>query len=376
MKSPLFFFIFSLYSFTLFAQTAPNFTITTTDGQVRKLHEDYLDKGKTVMLKLFFTTCPFCINISPKVQKLYEKWGSGNNGVEFISLAVLQSNTNALVKAYKTAHNETFLGAGSDGGSMNAVLPYTSGQFGPYFGAPTFVVIGPDKKVIYDPSGNSDDETISNLDEAIESTRPKTEVVSGFVMNACQKPLKDVSIKLFIDGVDTLITKTDTLGKYKFNFPTGSQSTSNSKFRVALNINYETNIYPCLTTADLVAINKFILKVDTNFTPIQKKICDVNGDNKVSTADMIKIRKVILIIDDSFNGKVFNIGTDSVGYQRNDTLWSIPKTSSGPYNYLNFSFNYIGDANCSCKINNFQDPIEAKIKQNATRKEQELEIRN
>ena len=376
MRRPIAFilFILSIIQFST-AQNAPNFTITTTDGQSRKLYEDYLNQGKTVMLKFFFTSCPFCIDMSPKVQKLYEKWGKGTNGVEFISLATLQSNTNALVKTYKTTYGETFLGAGSDGGSITAIAPYTSSQFGPYYGTPSFAIIGPDKKVIWNPYGATYDATIDSLDKAIASTRPSFENITGIVTNACGKPVKNIEIKLLIDGVDTLNTFTDSLGKYKLVYPTNSNSTSSDKFRVLLSANYNSNNLACVSTADLVAINKHILLIDTSFTPKQKLASDVNEDKKVSTADMVAIRKVILLINDSFN-KRFSIVTDSAGLIKPDSVWRISKTSSPPYNYLNFGLNFMADVNCSCEIKNLIDPIEQKIKQLGIIRKEETLITN
>ena len=109
--------------------------------------------------------------------------------------------------------------------------------------------------------------------------------------------------------------------------------------------------------------------------PKQKLASDVNEDKKVSTADMVAIRKVILLINDSFN-KRFSIVTDSAGMIKSDSVWRISKTSSPPYNYLNFGLNFIADVNCSCEIKNLIDPIEQKIKQLGIIRKEETVITN
>ena len=64
--------------------TMHNFTVTDSQGNTHNLYTSYLDQGKTVVIKFFFTTCPPCIAISPQWQDKYEAWGSGNNDVEFL----------------------------------------------------------------------------------------------------------------------------------------------------------------------------------------------------------------------------------------------------------------------------------------------------
>ena len=54
MKKHLLYFIFILCTVSLEAQFAPDFTITDSDGEEHSLYADYLDHGKTVVIKLFF----------------------------------------------------------------------------------------------------------------------------------------------------------------------------------------------------------------------------------------------------------------------------------------------------------------------------------
>ena len=152
------------------AQTAPDFSVTDSWGTTHKLYEDYLDQGKTVMLKLFYVNCPPCNAISPFLEPLYQTWGGGDADVQFIELSILQSDTDVKVNGYKELHHTTYPAAGGEGGSVAAAAPYKSGMFGPYSGTPTFVIIAPDGSVNYDVSGNNIPATIEALDAAIAAT--------------------------------------------------------------------------------------------------------------------------------------------------------------------------------------------------------------
>ncbi len=152
------------------AQLAPDFSVTDSEDNSRMLFADYLDQGKTVVLEVFFTTCPPCNSLAPYLEPLYQNWGGGQADVEFIALSILQSDSDAKVNNYKANHNTTFPGVGGEGGSVAAVAPYKNGTFGNYTGTPLFVVIAPDKSVNYDVYGSGTQGQIDALDAAIEAT--------------------------------------------------------------------------------------------------------------------------------------------------------------------------------------------------------------
>lgn len=157
-------------AYNVSAQLAPDFTITDSDGNEHTLYADYLNQGKTVLIEIFFTTCPPCNAIAPYIEPLYEEWGAGDFDVEFFDLSDKSFDTDALVNAYKANHGHTYPAAGSEGGSLQAVAPYKQGMFGPFYGTPTFIVIAPDGTVQYDVDGSNNAETIANIDAAIAAT--------------------------------------------------------------------------------------------------------------------------------------------------------------------------------------------------------------
>ncbi len=299
MKNKYFFPLLLLaltFTLNVFAQTAPNFTITTSGGQTKKLYEDYLDLNKTVVLKLFFTQCPPCQQIAPAVENLYQQWGGGNGEVEFISLAIYTNsgNTNAGVAAFKTQYGTTFPGAGYDGGSVAAAQPYTSSQFGTFEGTPTFVVIAPNKTVQFNPEGVTLAEKIVALDSAIVATgKFKT---SPFKLRG--------SVKGNYGGCDFLTLFSDfgihdtILGNFEFspaaNTPPGSYILSPKS--------WEESPVNGVSTFDLVLIQKHILGREILNNTFKEIAADANKSGTISTIDMVSIRKVILGVDSIFLG--------------------------------------------------------------------------
>lgn len=123
--------------------------------------------------------------------------------------------------------------------------------------------------------------------------------------------------------------------------------------KISLQKNYETR--NGVTTADLVAINKHILKVDTLKSNYNRIAADINNDKKIATSDMIELRKIILFIQDDFS--------KNSSWKFIDKLYpfftSIPESENyQQYLYNNkFKLNYdfvgvkIGDVNNSAKLN-------------------------
>src|SRR5688572_21548352 len=89
-----------------FAQSAPDFTVTDVDGQVHHLYADYLNQGKSVMIKIMFTTCPPCNSIAPLMEPFYQEWGAGEYDVEFFEMTDKSFDTDPLMIAYANQYSE------------------------------------------------------------------------------------------------------------------------------------------------------------------------------------------------------------------------------------------------------------------------------
>ena len=158
-----------------YAQTppppAPNFTVMSSPTLSHRLHEDFLNQGKTVVLELFSVDCTPCNNFAPFMSGLYDEWGHGEEDVAFISLNIDQSDNFMDVAEFQMRHGRDWLGISREGESIEASMPYRDGTYGMFLDAPTLVVIAPDRTVNFSPNGtNLDSLGYMQLDSAIAAT--------------------------------------------------------------------------------------------------------------------------------------------------------------------------------------------------------------
>lgn len=278
---------------------SPDFNVTDSQGQQHRLYADYLNQGKTVVIKLFFTYCPPCNAIAPLVEPLYQAWGGGSGDVEFISLSIKNDDSSADVAAYKTTHGHTFPGVGADGGSVSASLPYRNGTFGLFLGTPTFLVIAPDGSVDFDPRGPGQQGTINALDAAIAATgavRPLVSFTGGGSVNMPQgSPVKGVTIN--ISEIPGSAGTTNLAGQYSLS----AQLDPNQQY--TLRATKAGDARNGVSTHDLLLISRHILGVDPFNNPLLILASDATGDGRVTTLDLIFLRRLILGIDTSFDGQ-------------------------------------------------------------------------
>lgn len=290
MKS--FFTLFSFFALTqMLAQPAPDFTVTSSTGQNIQLYEDLLDQGKTVVLKLFFTTCPPCNAMAPLMEPFYQSWGGGLADVEFISLSIQSFDTNVKVNMYKQQYGQTFPGVGSQGGSLSAVLPYTTGTYGDFLGTPTFVVIAPDGTVRFNPRGPNHAATIDSVDVAIQQTGavkpPIDYTVSGTVtVGAAQAAVAGVVIG--IEGISDALDTTNVNGHFSFvaNLTPGTSYTLSA----AKDSHYANGI----STIDVIKIRRHLLGVAPFTSPYEVLAAEVSGEDQVSVLDILLMNQLIL----------------------------------------------------------------------------------
>ncbi|MCC7464651.1 MAG: T9SS type A sorting domain-containing protein [Saprospiraceae bacterium] len=275
---------------TVLAQIpAPDFTITTSDGQVRQLYQDYVDQQKLVVIEAFFTSCPPCSAHATPFQNLYTAMQAAYPGqVEFILLSTLMTDTNVKVGQYLSSRNMTMLGAGKDGGSITALQPYMGGAYGAFQGTPTFFIIAPDNgHVFFDIRGNTAAETMSLLQEKIEELLSRECTVSDPFGN----PMEEVEMRVDAAGFDTTFLVD---GIYDLS---GVASLQNRSYT----LKPSRDGHPSgLTTFDLVLISKHILAIEPLNCPWQLVAADVNCSGSITTFDIVTARKVILGIESNF----------------------------------------------------------------------------
>ena len=279
------------------AQIAPDFTIIDSDSVSHNLYSDYLDSGKIVVIKMFFIDCPICKPFNTPFQAMYEEFGSGEQDVEFLLLTTKTWDTNVEIADYKTQYGLTFPGSGLDGGGYDATAPYRNGDFGTFFGAPTFLVIEPNKTVHFDLAASGVTATMKKVKDKIIEIQDEG---SG-----------SVPMEINIDIQDY---KGGNLPSFALKLRSGLNP--DSSYLVPQNFFYPTPDYPALsapeiiveinemttsgiTTIDLVLIQRYILNIIV-FDNIQRLAADVNGSGTLTPSDLLSMRKVILSIQDGF----------------------------------------------------------------------------
>lgn len=277
---------------------APDFTITDSHGQLHHLYADYLNQGKSVLIEVFYTTCPPCNSIAPLMEPFYQEWGGGDYDVEFIELSDKNFDTNSLVNGYQTMYGETFIAAGKDGGSLAAVAPYKNGQFGPWYGTPTYVVIAPNGTIQYDVSGANNQATIDAVDAALLATGavkpPPTEtpvsVIGQVQFLEGSTGVGNAYVQLLNGSGNVVIQDTtDVNGSFNIQYLI-SQAQPDWKIGVVKNGLPLNGV----TAIDLVKIQKHILFIDTLDTPLFKLAADANNSGTISSLDIVTILKLLL----------------------------------------------------------------------------------
>lgn len=300
MRQIIFTLIFCCISLLTYAQApAPNFTVTTSKGQEISLYADYLDKGTTVVLELFWEGCPPCNSFAPFLSDLYKDWGNGMDSVEFMALDVMPLETDNHVNTFQERHGHTWPGVSAEGGSLEALAGFIDGTYGRYLGTPTMIVISPDGTVAFNVNGfKRNTEGIALLNEAIAQSRipkPALVTVNGTVSNAEQTPIANVTLRFEGSGIDSLnpvdIT-VDTAGRFSLaDLPVNQTYTVTPSKTGAIDNG--------LTTFDLVLMSKHILGV-TPFTDTTQVIAaDVNLSGGVTTFDIVQVRRIILGLADT-----------------------------------------------------------------------------
>jgi len=274
----------------LAALPAPDFTVTTSDGQVRRLYQDYVNQGKVVVVEAFFTTCPPCATHAPHFQSLYAAKKAAYPGkVEFLLLSTLGSDNNAKVATYLNEKMMTMLGAGKDGGSLTALQPYMNGQFGGFFGTPTFWVIAPHTgEVTFDVRSSSGAAgTMTLLGQKIdEYLAPPTQCS---FKTPTDKPIDNVQVKIQTATFDTTFTASGTYSVASI------AALKNAAY--TLTPSKKSDPLEGLSTYDLVLISRHILGLDTFAQSWKIAAADVNCSGSVTTFDIVMGRRTILGID-------------------------------------------------------------------------------
>lgn len=280
----------------------PDFSFTDIDGVQHQLYESHLNQGKTVVIKFFFVACPPCRANAPSFQAKNIEWGNNQNDTRFMELSILSNDDNNKVRGYKNTFGMTVISAGSDGNAYLIANMFKNGQYGPWYGTPSFAVIGPDRRVNYPVF-------FSELDDAITLTgaekpgnnAPDPTTVQLSIQNN-NLNIADGAVRYFLKSDNTSEPKYEIIknaqGQLVFNYPSQQYPAIANPVIVM-----ETNAsayHGSVNSLDLLTIQKHILGLQPLSTNVQKSAADVNGDTKINSVDLINIRKVILGLENQF----------------------------------------------------------------------------
>ncbi len=283
---------------------APDFTVTDINGQMHQLYADYLNQGKTVLLEVFYTTCPPCNSIAPLMEPFYQEWGAGDHDVEFFLMTDKNSDTDPVVTTFHTTYNETFPAISKHGGSLAAVEPYKNGSFGPWSGTPTFIVIAPDGTVQYDVDGINNEATLEAIDVALLATGAEKPFqgeipvsVGGSVQFLAGNSGIGNAVVQVVDTASTVILQDTTDANGAFNLEV---LLSQVQPGWQLKVIKEGNPTNGVNAIDLVRIQKHILFVDPMDNPFSKIAADANGSGTINSLDIVTLLRLLLGISPNF----------------------------------------------------------------------------
>lgn len=289
-----------------FAQyTMHNFTVTDSDGNTHNLYTSHLDQGKTVVIKFFFTTCPPCIALAPWWQQRNVAWGNNQHDTRFFEVTILGSDNNVKVANYKNTYGLTVIGVGSDGGSASVVQPFQLGNYGPFWGTPSFAVIAPDRTLHYPVQTSELDAVIASTGAQMPGAGPAPTQVQVNLQTPGGVGIPNNAVKFFLKPLNASTPKIEipknANGQYTFTYPSSlyPEMTNPVVIMESVGAAYE----PTITAFDLVLIQKHILGLTPFEHAYQTMAADVDGNDKVTAADLVVIRKLILgLIDEFPNG--------------------------------------------------------------------------
>lgn len=298
--------LISIVSLTLFttlslsAQLAPDFTVTDVHGTQHTLYSDYLDQGKTVVLKFFFVACPPCNNIAPSVQQKYVDWGEGMHDVQFMDITTRTGDDASDVLGYEMLHSLSFPGIPNEGGADVARMPYTSGTFGSFFGTPVFVVIAPDRTVNYDVKFNDLDAAISATG-ATGGNSPVEPIYRVYLRNPDGSIHTDSRNSIVLKAANGIEYSLAKAGDYYEFSPTDINNSTDSFFK----INSTAPIGDGLSAIDIFDMRKHILAKEAITNASVLLAADINNNGGISAIDLFELQKLVLGKITSFPNKDF-----------------------------------------------------------------------
>ncbi len=279
----------------LMSQQISDFTITDVKGESHSLFADYLDQDKMVVVFILHSLCPDCNAIAADYQKLYSAWGSGNYDVQFLGLTNKEFDTDSKLQQFNAKYRIKLPMVSSNGGSIAAVNELVGTNFSV---PPIFLLIKPDRSIIYNIKGDSHAATLSSIDENLVAAGAiKPFVIVGEVKSE-ETPIQSVIVSAsgVADSLSNIeISFTDEAGIYEYSFSRKPDS-EDVAFIPQKNHDFDNG----LSTLDIVIILRHLLRTDLFEEPEDYFRADINRSGSISVSDIVALRKLLLQVDTVF----------------------------------------------------------------------------
>lgn len=135
--------ILLFYTLAAYSQSAPNFTMTDTDGNSWNLYGE-LGAGKTVVLDFFFVDCVPCQGWTPQVAQMNTDYAGSNS---LLVLGISDRDDDASIEQFEQTLGVNYPSGGIDGGGDSITDLYSS--WFPFFSWPTYAVICSDTTITW-----------------------------------------------------------------------------------------------------------------------------------------------------------------------------------------------------------------------------------
>jgi thiol-disulfide isomerase/thioredoxin len=199
MKNHLLYILIFSCLFRCYSQTAPDFTFTDTDGGNWNLYTE-LEKGKTVLLDFFYTSCVPCQTLTPEIVQLNIDYGLGNE--DLVVFGISDRDNNEAIEEFNHDLGVNYPSCGSEGGGDTITSLYMS--WFSFIGWPTYAVVCSDKSIIW---GLASSEGLTEIREAIDNCPVWTNITTKQLNSNYQVFPLPASDQLFLKTEITDLTE-------------------------------------------------------------------------------------------------------------------------------------------------------------------------
>lgn len=217
MKRILLLVVAGIFTLTAYSQisltTAPDFTVTSIEGEVINLYEK-LDAGQHVVLDMMGYWCGPCCDVAPEIKALYEAYGCNTGDVFYLSVDDVGSDQ--LCENFEVQCNSVDgapMCSGTTGGGAAVHQMYNPAA------VPTIVLIAPDRSIV-------DNDIWPNVTQEAN----QLSAANGIMMQSCVSGVAPTAaFTSSLENLTIIFTQnSEEAAEYSWNFGDGNTSDEES----------------------------------------------------------------------------------------------------------------------------------------------------